>query len=176
MEQAHLVAPEREGLAPLDRRFAGVEVHARHSKKAEAVGDVQVGAFIQSEARECEKGIPRGFAEFYLSLRVGRHNLRQVGLTYILDGENGLSLCHHVYPGNVADAEEFLAQRDGHWYFQFDCDHAALERLLARRLGRTTLLTNRLDWSAEQVVAGYTGQQRIKQLFRGRKLVSLLSD
>src|SRR5207302_6335586 len=37
----------------------------------------------------------------------GRHNLRQVGLSYVLDGENGLSLCHHVYPGNVADAEEF---------------------------------------------------------------------
>jgi hypothetical protein len=27
----------------------------------------------------------------------GRHNLRQVGLSYVLDGENGLSLCHHVY-------------------------------------------------------------------------------
>jgi hypothetical protein len=26
----------------------------------------------------------------------GRHNLRQVGLSYVLDGENGLSLCHHV--------------------------------------------------------------------------------
>ena len=37
----------------------------------------------------------------------GRHNLRQVGLSYVLDAENGLSLCHHVYPGNVADAEEF---------------------------------------------------------------------
>ena len=37
----------------------------------------------------------------------GRHNLRQVGLSYVLDGEHGLSLCHHVYPGNVADAEEF---------------------------------------------------------------------
>ena len=36
----------------------------------------------------------------------GRHNLRQVGLSYVLDGENGISLCHHVYPGNVADAEE----------------------------------------------------------------------
>ena len=39
----------------------------------------------------------------------GRHNLRQVGLSYVLDGESGLSLCHHVYPGNVADAEEFSA-------------------------------------------------------------------
>jgi transposase len=37
----------------------------------------------------------------------GRHNLRQVGLSYVLDGENGLSLCHHVYRGNVADGEEF---------------------------------------------------------------------
>src|SRR6266481_286435 len=39
----------------------------------------------------------------------GRHNLRQVGLSYVLDGESGLSLCHHVYPGDVADAEEFSA-------------------------------------------------------------------
>src|SRR5438034_7636583 len=37
----------------------------------------------------------------------GRHNLRQVGLSYVLDGENGLSLCHHVYRGNVGDGEEF---------------------------------------------------------------------
>jgi len=37
----------------------------------------------------------------------GRHNLRQVGLSYVLDGESGLSLCQHVYPGNVADVEEF---------------------------------------------------------------------
>src|SRR6202521_572263 len=36
----------------------------------------------------------------------GRHNLRQVGLSYVLDGESGLSLCHHVYPGHRARAEE----------------------------------------------------------------------
>lgn len=257
----------------------------------------------------------------------GRHNLRQVGLSYVLDGENGLSLCHHVYPGNVADAEEFpvalrrivglldrhgivrdtvtlvldkgsaalantleleqagvgwisalpwnqapeelrerptelltvlsssqpgvraaterlivhgkeylcvvkysapfaseqlhslttalskalqsmrrfaveltkprarfteagirnkiahwlsgafvselvryqLEQRGGRWSLQFDFDNAAFERLLARRLGRTTLLTNRMDWTAEQVVAGYSGQQQIERVFRGLK-------
>src|ERR1700693_4807048 len=33
----------------------------------------------------------------------GRHNLRQVGLSYVLDGENGLGLCHHAFAGNVAD-------------------------------------------------------------------------
>jgi transposase len=257
----------------------------------------------------------------------GRHNLRQVGLSYVLDGENGLSLCHHVYPGNVADAEEFpvalkrivslldrhgiardtvtlvldkgsaalvntleleqagvgwisalpwnqapeelrerpaeqltplsssqpgvraaaerlivhgqeylcvlkysapfaseqlhsvttavskafqfmrrlaveltkpgakfteagirnkiarwrsapfvselvhyqLEQHGDRWHMQFDLDNAGLERLLARRLGRTTLLTNRMNWTAEQVVTGYSGQQQIERVFRGLK-------
>src|SRR5438552_10813591 len=36
----------------------------------------------------------------------GRHNLRQIGMSYVLDAEHGLSLCHHVYAGNVADAVE----------------------------------------------------------------------
>ena len=257
----------------------------------------------------------------------GRHNLRQVGLSYVLDGENGLSLCHHVYPGNVADAEEFpialartvtlldrhgigrdtvtlvldkgsaalantleleqagvgwisalpwnqapeelrerpveqlaelsssqpgvrataerlvvhgkeylcvvkysapfaseqlhsltttvskvlqsmrrlavelakpggrfteagirnkiarwlsasfvselvryqLELRDGRWHLTFDFDNAAFDRLMTRRLGRTTLLTNRLDWAAEQVVEGYSGQQQIERVFRGLK-------
>jgi transposase len=257
----------------------------------------------------------------------GRHNLRQVGLSYVLDGDNGLSLCHHLYPGNVADAEEFpvalsrigtlldrqqiardsvtlvldkgsaalantleleqagvgwisalpwnqapaelrernseqmtslggehsgvrgvtekmvvhgkeylcvvkysapfageqlhslttslskamqslrrlstelskpgarfteeklrskitrwlspqfvselvryqLDQIEGRWQLQFDFDHNALQRLLAHRLGRTTLLTNRLDWTAAQVIAGYGGQQHIERVFRGLK-------
>jgi len=257
----------------------------------------------------------------------GRHNLRQVGLSYVLDGENGLSLCHHVYPGNVAEVEEFSTalaritrmldenqiaretvtlvldkgsaalantvaleeaglgwisalpwnqapaelrsraveelavcssaqpgvraasesilvhgreyvcvvkysasfageqlhsltsslsrvlqalrrlardlkkpkarwkqaqmvrkierwlaapflrdliryqleeQADG-WHLQFDFDSAALLQLLDHRLGRTVLLTNHRDWSAEQVVAGYTGQQAIERVFRGLK-------
>jgi len=257
----------------------------------------------------------------------GRHNLRQVGLSYVLDGEHGLSLCHHVYPGNVAEVEEFstslvritrmldqnqiaratvtlvldkgsaalantvqlaeagvgwisalpwnqapaelrsraveelptcssaqpgvraaaektlvhgheylcvvkysasfageqlhslttslsrvlqslrrlakelnkpkarwkqdqierkigrwlsapflveliryqLEEHDGGWHLQFDFDSAALPQLLNQRLGRTVLLTNRMDWSAEQVVAGYSGQQQIERVFRGLK-------
>jgi transposase len=257
----------------------------------------------------------------------GRHNLRQVSLSYVFDGQNGLSLCHHVYPGNVNDADELpaalarildlldrnqiardtvtlvfdkgsaalantveldqagigwisalpwnqaptelrerdveqltvlsshepgvraaaetllvhgkpylcvlkysaafageqlhsvtttlskvlqylrrlsrelakpraryteagirkkiagwlaapflteliryqLEERDGAWHLQFDFDCRAYERLLAHRLGRTMLLTNRMDWTAEQVVAGYDGQQHIEKVFRGLK-------
>jgi len=257
----------------------------------------------------------------------GRHNLRQVGLSYVLDGENGLSLCHHVYRGNVADGEEFstslarmlgmldrcqiardsvtlvfdkgsaalantvelqeagvgwisalpwnqapaawreraveqlplcssgqpgvhaaaekllvhgreylcvlkysasfageqlhslttslskvlqslrrfamelnkpqarwkenqirskiqrwlsgqflqeliryqIESRDGRWLLQFDFDTAAWQRLVDHRLGRTVLLTNRMEWTAEQVAMGYSGQQEIERVFRGLK-------
>jgi transposase len=256
----------------------------------------------------------------------GRHNLRQVGLSYVLDAENGISLCHHVYPGNVADADELpealsrmgvlldrnqvardtvtlvldkgsaalantlelekagvgwisalpwnqapaelrdrdveqlpacsaqpgvraaaekmlvhgkqylcvlgysvcfaseqlhsltstlakvtqnlrrlatelskpqarfteqgirnrigrwladsfvrqvlhygLEQREGGWRLSFQVDNQALQQLWSQRLGRTVLLTNRLDWTAEQVVAGYSGQQQIERVFRGLK-------
>jgi transposase len=257
----------------------------------------------------------------------GRHNLRQVGLSYVLDGESGLSLCHHVYPGNVADADELpqalarigtlldrnqiardsvtlvldkgsaalantlelekagvgwisalpwnqapaglrergveqlpacggaqpgvraaaeqmlvhgkeylcvlkysacfaseqlnstttalakvmqhmrrlvaelskpqarfteqgirnkinrwlsdpfvrealhyeLEQREKRWHLTFHLDHQTLQRLWSQRLGRTVLLTNRMDWTAQQVVAGYSGQQQIERVFRGLK-------
>jgi len=255
----------------------------------------------------------------------GHHNLRQVGLSYVLDGDSGLSLCHHVYPGNVADAEELpqalsrivqlldrnqiardtvtlvldkgsaalantleldqagvgwisalpwnqapaelrdrnveqlpvcgstqpgvraaaekmlvhgkeylcvvkysasfaseqlhsisttlakvtqnlrrlaveltkpqarfseqgirnkigrwitdpfvreviqyqLEQHRNQWQLNFKLDDSALQQLWTHRLGRTVLLTNRMDWTAEQVVAGYSGQQQIEQVFRG---------
>jgi transposase len=257
----------------------------------------------------------------------GRHNLRQVGLSYVLDGDNGLSLCHHVYPGNVADGEEFstslarilrfldrsqiardtvtlvvdkggaalantvqlqeagvgwisalpwnqapvdfrqravdqlppcssaqpgvravtekllvhgkqylcvlkysssfageqlqslttslskalqslrrfsmelnkpqarwkedqirnkikrwlsgqfleelvryqIESSHGQWKLQYDFDTAAWQRLVNQRLGRTVLLTNRMDWTAEQVALAYSGQQQIERVFRGLK-------
>jgi transposase len=55
------------------------------------------------------------------------------------------------------------------WHLQFDYDAETFSRLLSQRLGRTVLLTNRLDWTAEQVVAGYVGQQSIERVFRGLK-------
>jgi transposase len=257
----------------------------------------------------------------------GRHNLRQVGLSYVLDGEHGLSLCHHVYRGNVADSEEFstslarmlslldrnqiardtvtlvfdkggaslantvqleeagvgwisalpwnqapaqfrerdveqlppcssaqpgvraaaekflvhgkeylcvlkhsasfaseqlhslstslskvmqylrrfsmelnkpkarwteiqirhkiqgwlcgqyldeliryqINQHEGQWRLQFDINFVAWSKLVTYRLGRTVLLTNRMDWTAEQVADGYSAQQQIEQVFRGLK-------
>ena len=257
----------------------------------------------------------------------GRHNLRQVGLSYVLDGEHGISLCHHVYAGNVPDVEELpealerlvkmldrnqierssvtlvfdkgtaaldntlllnqagvgwisalpwnqappelrerpveelplcssahpgvhavaeraivhgaeylcvlkyssafaseqlhslttslakvmqslrrlsqdlakpgcrlkensirkkiqrwlstpfledliqwqLESKNGRWHLQFDFNGTGFQKILTHRLGRTILVTPHLDWSAEQVVAAYSDQQRIEQVFRGLK-------
>jgi len=62
-----------------------------------------------------------------------------------------------------------LEQRDGRWHLTFEVDPLALQQLWEQRLGRTVLLTNRLDWTAEQVVAAYSGQQQIERVFRGLK-------
>jgi hypothetical protein len=62
-----------------------------------------------------------------------------------------------------------LEQRENQWHLSFQVDHPALQQLWSQRLGRTVLLTNRLDWTAEQVVAGYSGQQEIERVFRGLK-------
>jgi transposase len=38
---------------------------------------------------------------------------------------------------------------------------------MAHRLGRTVLVTNDRDWTAEQVITAYSGQQHVEQVFRG---------
>ncbi|MBV8477493.1 MAG: hypothetical protein JOZ36_12570 [Acidobacteria bacterium] len=62
-----------------------------------------------------------------------------------------------------------LEEHASGWHLQFDFDSAAFSQLLKHRLGRTVLVTNHLDWSAEQVVASYAGQQSIERVFRGLK-------
>jgi hypothetical protein len=51
----------------------------------------------------------------------------------------------------------------------FQVDHAALQQLVTHRLGRTLLIASHLDWTAEQVVTAYAGQQALEQVFRGLK-------
>jgi hypothetical protein len=73
-------------------------------------------------------------------------------------------------PQFMADLIHYqLALKNGHWHLQFDFDHAAWLRLMDHRLGRTVLLTNRMDWSAEQIAAAYSGQEQVEQVFCGLK-------
>jgi len=79
-------------------------------------------------------------------------------------------IAHWLSPAFVSDLIGYdLEYRDGRWRLQFDFDHAAWLRLISHRLGRTILLTNRMDWTAEQIVTSYSGQQQVEQVFRGLK-------
>jgi transposase len=62
-----------------------------------------------------------------------------------------------------------LTSESGRWHLQFDFNGAGFQKLITHRLGRTVLVTPRLDWTAEEVVAAYSGQQRIETVFRGFK-------
>ena len=54
-----------------------------------------------------------------------RADLRQVGLSYALDATHGLSLMHHVYPGNVTDSNELPAALER---IAGRLDHAGIQR------------------------------------------------
>ena len=45
------------------------------------------------------------------------------------------------------------------WQLNFELDREALQGLIARRFGRTALVTSRPGWSVEEVVQAYAGQQ-----------------
>jgi transposase len=62
-----------------------------------------------------------------------------------------------------------LTRTDDRWRLQFDVDTAAFHHLMTHRLGRTVLVTNRVAWPAEDVVAAYGAQQHVEQVFRGLK-------
>ena len=62
-----------------------------------------------------------------------------------------------------------LERKDDRFQLQFELNHRALQQLMTQRLGRTILVTNRMDWTAEQVVSAYSDQQKIEQVFRGLK-------
>jgi len=47
-----------------------------------------------------------------------------------------------------------IESHQGRWRLPFDFDTAAWQRLVNQRLGRTVLLTNVMDWTAEQVALG----------------------
>jgi transposase len=101
-----------------------------------------------------------------------RRLARELATTRASFTERGLrnKIARWLSPQFLAELVSYqLEQRDGRWHLQFNFDHQALERLMAQRLGRTVLISNRFDWTAEQLITAYSGQQHIEQVFRGLK-------
>ena len=62
-----------------------------------------------------------------------------------------------------------LEQHDGQWHLQFDFDTAAWQQLVDHRLGRTVLLTNRMDWTRRTSSGRLLRPARNREVFRGLK-------
>ena len=89
-----------------------------------------------------------------------------------LGSESGLRnrIARWLAPQFVGELVRYqLEQRDGRWHLQLDSDHQGLEQWMANRLGRAVLITTHRDWTAEQVVVAYSGQQHVEQVFGGLK-------
>jgi len=57
---------------------------------------------------------------------------------------------------------------------RYEVDHAALQTLVEKRLGRTVLLSAHTDWSAAQTIEGYRSLARIEEVFKNMKNIQFL--
>ena len=57
---------------------------------------------------------------------------------------------------------------------RYALDHKALDRLSHERLGRTVLITDHLDWTAQQIIAAYRSLTSIEETFKNMKNVDFL--
>jgi transposase len=67
-----------------------------------------------------------------------------------------------------------VEEEDGLPRLRYAVDHEALERLSAERLGRTLLVTDRLDWSPARVVETYRSLSEIEETFKNMKNIHFL--
>lgn len=64
---------------------------------------------------------------------------------------------------------EFMKLQDGAFSFTYYMDHAAFEDLKKEILGRKILVTNRHEWSEEDIILAYRGQSNVEHAFENLK-------
>jgi len=64
---------------------------------------------------------------------------------------------------------EFDPRREGAERLRYGVDEAARERLETEVFGKRILVTNRAEWSSEEIVLAYRGQHQVEAVFRQAK-------
>ena len=64
---------------------------------------------------------------------------------------------------------QIFALDDGGLSFTYYIDHQAFEKLQTEVLGRKILVTNRHEWSSEEIILAYRGQTKVEYAFRNIK-------
>jgi transposase len=83
-------------------------------------------------------------------------------------GQKCRSFLHRQY---LKDAIPFQVEDDlnGHPQLTYEVDANALNRIAERHLGKTILISNRAEWSDEQIIEAYRSQFLIEAVFREMK-------
>jgi len=64
---------------------------------------------------------------------------------------------------------EIMGFSDGSYSYSYFVDEAAFEKLKEERLGRRILVTNRHEWSNEEIILAYRGQSKVEYVFKNLK-------
>jgi len=67
-----------------------------------------------------------------------------------------------------------VEQENGLPLLHYELDHAALEQLTNQRLGRTVLVTDRVDWQAKDVIDAYRSLTCVEEAFKNMKHIDFL--
>jgi len=67
-----------------------------------------------------------------------------------------------------------LEQEKGTPLLKYSVNHHALESLINERLGRTVLVTNRIEWEPKQVINAYRSLTQIEDAFKNMKNIDFL--
>ena len=67
-----------------------------------------------------------------------------------------------------------LFEQNGLPVLKYSLDHGAFNRLIEKRLGRTLLVTDQIDWTPLQIIEAYRSLSRIEETFKNMKNVQFL--
>lgn len=69
--------------------------------------------------------------------------------------------------GKIVDVR--IKQKDGKWRLEYEINQNKLESMMRTELGRTVLLSTRLEWDEGEIISNYRSQQGIENVFRHMK-------
>jgi transposase len=62
-----------------------------------------------------------------------------------------------------------IKKANGKWHLEYRINQSKLDELMKTDLGRTLIITSRLDWNEQEIISAYRSQQGIENVFRHMK-------
>jgi len=115
------------------------------------------------------RGIHQHLEKKYKSLEELKKQLENPKRTKNLSSEDIQGRLSNIIKGQFIDDilhYNLFALDDGGISFTYYIDHEAFDNLKNNILGRKILVTNRHDWTSEEIILAYRGQSKVEYAFR----------